>query len=81
MPREIIHIHQLDGEPCIVCGDADDGTSKFTDDPEYWNTLNSTCSPTTRLRPDYTVSGREDPRTSALKGERKPLRSKVPDQR
>lgn len=72
--REIVHIHEGEGEPCIIDGTEDDGVAKFTTDATYWNTLNTSCAPTTRLRPDFTISGRADPRTSALKGERRPYR-------
>lgn len=71
MPRDpLLHIHQSPGEPCIACGDADTADTDFITDPGKWNAELRTCSPNTRIRPDYTISGRADPRTSALKGER-----------
>jgi len=69
-----IHIHELPGEPCIACADLDpeDGTVFFMTDFSDWNQEARSCAPSMRLRPDYSISGRADPRTSALKGERYP---------
>lgn len=77
----LIHIHAAPGEVCIACGDADTSDTDFVTDTGYWNTLNRRCSPSTIIRPDYTISGRQEPRTSALKGERFPDPKKVRDQR
>lgn len=76
----IVHIHNGSG-PCVVCGTADDSSTSFVSDTGHWNTLNRTCQPQARVSPDYVVTGRQDPRTSALKGERKPPRKKVRDRR
>lgn len=82
MPRDpLLHIHAAPGEPCIACGDADTSDTDFLTNPGDWNQQARTCSPTTRIRPDYTISGRDDPRTSALKSERMPDPKKVRDPR
>jgi hypothetical protein len=81
MPDRKIHIHQSDGEPCIACGDADTAETFFMTSVGDWNSEARSCSPSTRLRPDYSISGRDDPRTSALKGERMPDRRKYKDHR
>jgi hypothetical protein len=82
MPRDpLIHIHQNPGEPCIACGDADTSDTDFMTNVGQWNSELRTCSPNTRLRPDFSISGRDDPRTSALKGERHPDYRKVRDPR
>lgn len=82
MPRDpLLHIHALAGQPCIACGDADTADTDFLTDPGQWNSEARTCSPSTRIRPDYSISGRDDPRTSALKGERMPDPKKVRDPR
>lgn len=77
----LIHIQQNPGEACIACGDADTDDTDFTDDPGYWNSLNRRCSPSTIISPAYEITGRQEPRTSALKGERHPNRKRVPDRR
>jgi hypothetical protein len=74
MPDRQIHIHQFPSNPCIACGDADTADTHFLTDPTAWNREARTCSPSMRLRPDYSISGRADPRTSALKDERQPDR-------
>lgn len=66
----VLHIHAAGGQPCVACGDSDDGSRAFTTDVGMWNRDIRSCSPSDRVRPDYTVSGREDPDTSALKDER-----------
>lgn len=82
MPRDpLLHIHQSAGLPCIACGDADTADTDFLTDPGRWNSETRVCSPSVRLRPDYSISNRDDPRTSALKGERFPDPSKVRDVR
>lgn len=82
MPRDrLLHIHQQDGDVCIACGDADTADNDFVTDVAVWNTEKRNCSPSTRLRLNYTISGREDPRTSALKGERRHSKQKDPDRR
>lgn len=77
----LLHIHRLDGDPCIACGDADTDDTDFLTDPGAWNSEARTCSPSTRIRPDYTISGRDDPRTSAIKGERRQNKRRDPDTR
>lgn len=77
----LLHIHASAGQVCIACGDSDDGTRIFTTDIGQWNSELRTCSPTMRLRQDYSISGRDDPRTSALKGERFPDWRKTRDTR
>lgn len=75
----LLHIHSAPGVVCAACGDADDGTRVFLTDAGKWNGELRTCSPSTVIRPNYSISGRDDPRTSALKGERFPDIKKVPD--
>lgn len=77
----LIHIHATPGAPCVACGDADTSDTDFVLDTGYWNTLNRRCSPSTIVSPAYEVTGREDPRTSALLGERRPSSKKVSDRR
>lgn len=77
----LLHIHDNDGDPCVACGDADTDDTDFVTDPTYWNTLNRRCSPSTIVAIDYSITGRQEPRTSALKGERRPPRKKVSDPR
>jgi hypothetical protein len=66
----LLHIHRNPGEACIADGTADNGTHRFTTDVGQWNREARNCTPSMRLRPDYSISGRADPRTSALKDER-----------
>ena len=69
-----VHIHLNPGEPCIACGDEDTEETNFMLSFADWNQEARSCRPQMRLRPDYSISGRRDPRTSALKGERMPDR-------
>lgn len=70
----LIHIHAADSAPCVACDVADTDDTDFTTDPGYWNTLNRRCRPSTIISPSFEITGRADPRTSALKGERKDQR-------
>lgn len=82
MPHDrLLHIHAAPGDPCIACGDADTADNDFVTDVGEWNCEARNCSPSTRLRPDYSISGRADPRTSALKGERPQNKRRDPDNR
>lgn len=82
MPHDrLIHIHRLPGDPCIACGDADIIDTDFITDTGDWNQERRNCSPSAIVSPEYVLTGRADPRTSALKGERKPPRKKEPDPR
>lgn len=76
-----IHIHSAPGGVCSACGDADDNTRAFITDVGAWNRTNDKCSPGTMLRPDYSISGRADPDTSALLDERFPNPKKTDDRR
>lgn len=75
----LLHIHSAGGIACAACGDADDGTRIFITDVGKWNSELRNCSPSTIIRPNYSISGRDDQRTSALKGERMPDAKKVPN--
>lgn len=77
----LLHIHSAPGLVCIACGDEDTGTRIFTTDVGAWNRELRSCSPTVRLRQDYSISDRDDPRTSALKDERFADPRKVRDKR
>lgn len=68
----LIHIHQAPGLPCVACGDADTELTDFVLDPGYWNSINRRCAPSVIISPLFTITGREDRRTSALLGERIP---------
>lgn len=77
----LLHIHSAPGLVCAACGDEDTGTRIFTTNVGAWNRELHSCSPTLRLRQDYSISDRDDPRTSALKDERFPDWRKVRDPR
>lgn len=77
----LLHIHAQEGDPCVACGDLDDGSNLFLTNVGDWNREQRSCSPSTIVRPDYSLSGRDDPRTSALKDERMPDPTKVRDPR
>jgi hypothetical protein len=78
----LLHIHAAPGQPCIADGALDDGaTNLFVLNPGYWNTLNRRCSPQVIISPQFAVTNRQDIRTSALLGERRPSRRKVNDRR
>lgn len=77
----LLHIHSAPGVICAACGDADDGTRIFTTNIGKWNSELRSCAPATIIRPNYSISGRSDPRTSALKGERFPDDKKERDPR
>lgn len=82
MPRDrLMHLHATSNDPCVACGDLDDGDHTFTTDVGKWNSEKRNCSPSTIVARDYTVTGRADPRTSALKEERFPDPKKVRDPR
>lgn len=66
----LLHIHRQAGDVCVACGDADTSDTDFVTDPGYWNQQKRNCSPLTIISPDFAITGRADPRTSALKSER-----------
>jgi hypothetical protein len=76
LTEKSIHVHSSFGLPCAACGTADDGVHAFVINVGYWNTLNTKCTPK-MLRPDYIDSHRDDPKTSALLGDRLPNPTKV----
>lgn len=77
----LLHIHATAEAVCIACGDAPSAENHFLTDPGQWNREKRVCSPSVRISPLYEVTGREDPRTSAIKEERLPDRKKVRDRR
>lgn len=77
----LLHIHSTPGQPCVACGDADDGSRLFTTDVGMWNREVKTCLPGGIVEPSYVLSSRSDARASALKDERFPDWNKVRDQR
>lgn len=86
MPRQVLHIHEEEGEPCIACGTSDAIESDtpppvFMTDPAEWNQKNMRCRPTGIVSLAFVLTGRADYRTSALKEERRPNRRRVRDRR
>jgi hypothetical protein len=76
-----IHIHELAPDPCIACGDTPSADNDFISDTGQWNSEARNCSPGAIVSPDYVLTGRSDPRTSALKEERLPNPKRTRDLR